>query len=393
MVQTEDGIIDISDYIVSGSVNRVLNEVSTAQLVIRNPFKKFTKPGNPTFHPMDAIQIWGSRYKQHPVQLFTGYLDTTPYLQLFPGTCTLSASCTLKRLLYTYWDPGLPYIWSWLGKWGWRADPTTGTILSPKQFADSGTQTGESHRQVENALLTDGSIGNLLFNFLVDVGNWKGDKDPRDSQVLIEKLPDGIVATISAMMQKFQKDDAEMEQEVQKFFSDLVGQYTGGGSLGGGGSTGGGLTGGTAAPPPGKAATPEQIAAAMLRAGFPCDVQIIANGIATTWGESQWGAIDQPPGGCCHGYWQINVSVGNSSLQCAMDLDCATKVALGLWKNAGNCFACIPGPNPWQGGTDHTTNGKYIAIAKKVINEMCGSGNSGKGGGKSGGHSQGRQHG
>lgn len=376
MVRTNDGIIDISDYIVSGSVNRVLNEVSTAELVIRNPYKKFTKLGNPTFRPMDDIQIWGSRYKEHPVQLFTGYLDTTPYLQLFPGTCTLQASCTLKRLLHTYWDPGLPAVWSWLYKWGWYPDPTTGQILNPKSFQQSSgidQSNVNKNKNLEDALITDGSIGNLLFHFLTDIGKWQGDKDPKDSQVLIEKLPDGIITTVSAMMEQYQKDDAETEAQVQSFFADLVGQYTPGSTAASGGDTGGGArSGGTKAPPPGHAATPEQIGCAMLRAGFPCDPQVIANGIQTSYNESRWGAIDQPPSGCCHGYWQINVQVGNASMTCALDLDCASKVAYKLWSGAGHCFACQPGPNPWQAGTDSASN--FQDVAKKCIKDVCGSG-------------------
>src|SRR5574338_1296469 len=91
-VNTQSGVIDISDFIVSGTVQRVVNEVSTAELIIRNPGKRFTDPGNPTFRPMDGITIFGSRHKSRPVQLFTGYIDQSPYMQLYPGTATLRAS-------------------------------------------------------------------------------------------------------------------------------------------------------------------------------------------------------------------------------------------------------------------------------------------------------------
>jgi hypothetical protein len=80
---------------------------------------------------------------------------------------------------------------------------------------------------------------------MVDIGKWEGSKDPNESQVLIEKLPDGIIATVSHLMDKFQKDDAETLTELQKFYGDLIGQYSGGGSLGTGTGSTGGNTGST----------------------------------------------------------------------------------------------------------------------------------------------------
>jgi hypothetical protein len=374
MIRTRDGVIDISDYIVSGTVNRVLNEVSTAELIIRNPYKKFTTKGNPTFRPMDDIQIWGSRYKDHPVQLFTGYLDTTPYLQLFPGTCSLQASCTLKRLLHTYWDPGLPYVWNWLGKWGWQVDPTSGSIISPKQFTQSSginASDGVSKQELNNALLTDGSVGNLLFNFLVDVGKWKGSKDPNESQVLIEKLPDGIVSTVSAMMEQYQKDDAETEAEVKKFFSDLIGQYTPGSTSAPSGDIGGGTTGSadlSKAPkalrdfPRKKVYTKDELVKLCRAAGFPdpayaADVSFCESAGGQSDADSPIGGVNTGSSSgncCCHGLWQLylgNSPVDNSVFSCdKKGLDNANDPLVSTWyvaqyiKGGGSWF-------PWDCAT------------------------------------------
>src|SRR4051812_27378754 len=101
--------LDISDYVVRGEVHRRINAVSSATLELRNPNQLWTLPGAPMFHPMDPITIFLSRLRGRPIQVFTGYLDTTPYIQLYPGTVTLEASCTLKRVQYTFWDPALPY--------------------------------------------------------------------------------------------------------------------------------------------------------------------------------------------------------------------------------------------------------------------------------------------
>jgi hypothetical protein len=68
----------------------------------------------PLFSPMDPITIYLQRVRGRPVRVFTGFLDRTPYLQLYPGVIQLKASCTLKRLLYTYFDPALPYTQTFL---------------------------------------------------------------------------------------------------------------------------------------------------------------------------------------------------------------------------------------------------------------------------------------
>lgn len=115
-------IHDVSKYVVSGSINRKINQVSTATIELRNPDRIFTNPISATgvaFHPMDPITIYLQRLKDHPVRVFTGYLDKTPYYQMYPGSIKIEASCTLKRLLYTFFDPALPYTQAFLGAHGW----------------------------------------------------------------------------------------------------------------------------------------------------------------------------------------------------------------------------------------------------------------------------------
>lgn len=135
-------IIDLTGYTTAGTVNRVINQVSSAEITIRNPQKMWTKPGNPTFHPMDTITIFMMRRKGFPIQVFTGYLDRTPYYQLYPGTCTLTASCTLKRLLHTYFDAALPYTFEFMAKYGWM--PTSAGMVNPSAQAASGTSDSSS---------------------------------------------------------------------------------------------------------------------------------------------------------------------------------------------------------------------------------------------------------
>lgn len=123
---SQGNIHDLTHYVVAGQVDRLVDQVSTANITLRNPNHLFTvhtddegKIVEPTFSPMDPITIFLRRVRNHPVRVFTGFLDQTPYLQLYPGTVTLRASCTLKRLLHTYFDPALPYTMSFLTHYGW----------------------------------------------------------------------------------------------------------------------------------------------------------------------------------------------------------------------------------------------------------------------------------
>lgn len=97
-----EGRVDVSADIESGSVNRVLNTVSTADLTLANPNRKYDN----LFTPNDRIVIFLKRIRW--VQVFAGYLNTVPYRSLVPRSVNLSASCTLKKPQYHFWDPGTP---------------------------------------------------------------------------------------------------------------------------------------------------------------------------------------------------------------------------------------------------------------------------------------------
>jgi len=366
-VRTEkEGILDISKFIVSGNVNRVVNEVSTAELEIRNPYKRFTSPGDPTFKPMDAITIFMSRFKDRPVQVFTGYLDSTPYLQLFPGTCTLRASCTLKRLLHTYFDAGLPYTLNFMRSVGYQVDVTGGTIFNTTREADRTDSDGKNKKKPQRQV--DGGLGKLLWASLVEIGNWNS-KD-----VLVEDLPRDVTDTLVQLSEEFTKDEKEVKQDIQDFLADLVASP--GINYGGGG--GGSYDG--EGPPSGSVVTPLQVGLEMLRAGFPKDVRVIASGIETMEGESNFGknpnfAVPHDDG--VLGYWQIQLSSHpDVSPKCAMNLRCSTKAAYVIWKDEGlGTFAGNWGPNPWQGGTDNGT--KYRDVARRAIREYESGGTGG----------------
>lgn len=384
-IRTDTGIIDISDFIVRGTVTRVVNEVSTAEITLRNPNKRFTKPGSPTFRPMDAITIFLSRFENHPVQVFTGYLDSTPYLQLFPGTCTVRASCTLKRLLHTYWDPGLYFSNQWLIKHGWLPDPQTGQVLrvpksvkipdgwlpTPQQVSDyldknklpkiePGNVTGADRKKYAqkvwdslnqkdnpNATLqsvegemTDSGFGELMNAALQDIGNW--DKN----EIFIEEIPQSMVETsvsfLKNVLQNSEPLGEDTEANVKQFVERMIGPYNAGSSTGGSNLQTGDFGG--AGPPTGAVVAPVDVGRAMITVNFPADVTVIAEGIGVVNGESGFDgkAVNDSSG--ASGYWQLlgehpACHDGIAPYDTYANLLKSTRIAHCLWQYAGNTFA------------------------------------------------------
>ncbi|WP_028058416.1 hypothetical protein [Candidatus Solirubrobacter pratensis] len=244
-----DGL-DISDYIVSGNVHRRVNAASTLELELRNPNLIWTAPGFPTFHPMDAITVYLTRLKGYPVQAFTGYLDTADAMVLYPGTIKITASCTLKRLLNTFWDPALPYVQNgFLAKYGWNVNPQTGTLFNSDAISKT---LGEA----SNKQLTDGSMGALLFAILKHVGNW-------DSQdIYIEALPSRIKDRMTAIYSELASSNDAVKDQVDALLSKLLGP---GGYGQGGGSGDTGQASGTVPATPDGGYTEATWAAALLK--------------------------------------------------------------------------------------------------------------------------------
>jgi hypothetical protein len=216
-------IIDVSNYVTSGTCNRLINQVSTAEVTIRNPNKIFTKPGKgQVFHPMDPITIFLQRLANQPVRVFTGYLDETVYYQMYPGTITLQASCTLKKLLYTFFDPSLPYVIKFFEKYGW-INTGNGSILSPYQAGSGST----NKTPLSKTILNDASISKLLFAVLEEIGEWNSDN------VFIEPIPqgsNGVASLMAKLMRSYQQEENSTQQEFTAFMSNVIGDSSYGSS-------------------------------------------------------------------------------------------------------------------------------------------------------------------
>ena len=236
-VKTDSGTIDLSPYVVNCQISRKVDDVSKAEIEFRNPrvmqnnkprfmFTEHEIDGKvlPVFHPMDPITITLERLSGKPIQVFTGYCDTVPDVQLFPGTAKISASCTLKRLLHTYWDPALPFVNDFMKNYGWELNQKTGQVrgrADEDPSKDVITQTNN---------LNDSSIANLLYAVLNEVGGWS------PANIYIQPLPTNILSIVGGLFDEITKDNQKVNDEIAKLMHDLVG-FGGFGTAGASGGT------------------------------------------------------------------------------------------------------------------------------------------------------------
>lgn len=215
-------IHDVSAYVTEGSVSRRIDQVSSASFTLRNPDKMFTAHRNddgsvtkPKFYPMDAVTIFLQRVRDRPVRVFTGFLDTAPYLQLFPGMVTFTASCTIKRLQYTYFDPALPFTQTFLNAYGWL--PYNGQWVSSDAFNEFIQDDKDERTTPAKKGGKDGSLANLLYAVLKHIGRWNPD------DVYIEKLDPQVFERMMALAQEYAKDNKEVADKFIKLMKDLAG--------------------------------------------------------------------------------------------------------------------------------------------------------------------------
>jgi hypothetical protein len=97
-------VLDVSDDVISGSVTRVANGVSSFGLQLQNSGRKYDFP-HPVFQPNDRVIVNMKRVSW--VRVLTGYLSQVPVFTIWPGQVTLTGACSLKRLQYWTWDPAL----------------------------------------------------------------------------------------------------------------------------------------------------------------------------------------------------------------------------------------------------------------------------------------------
>ncbi len=231
--------IDISEDIIDGVIERRSNDVSTARFTVQSrrlgknlsdvEDESKNTSENPLLlssiiRPMDRIMVFLKKVK--PKLVFSGYLDLVPLVQFVPEPIVIEASCTLKRLQYTYWDPTLPNVLASFVEMG----------FIPTNYAD-GLTIQEAYKP-DTGKIEDTGFPKLISFLMKDVGGWSSDS------VYIEPLPENWIETARPMLEQVLAEGIRTEENFKSFLSPLMGASMGGGSSDSGpdlGGDGGGL--------------------------------------------------------------------------------------------------------------------------------------------------------
>lgn len=188
-----NGIIDVSGDLTQGTMVRRSDGVSTFSFALQNPFRKYAG----VFTPNDRIIVMMKRISW--VRVFTGYLNQVPLVTAWPSTVQMTASCSLKRLQYWFWDPGLP----------------ASQFMVAQAMASS-----------KNA--DDGGTAAAVLAVLQNVVGWPS------SKVHIAGMPQGWSTWAYKIAKEVKADAASADALAQQFYATLgaggiVGGVTGGG--------------------------------------------------------------------------------------------------------------------------------------------------------------------
>jgi hypothetical protein len=222
-------VYDVSSDVVSGSVTSNINDVSKATFQLRNRYRKWIRSPNDEnlqiFLPMDMVTIWLQRVSGKPIQVFTGYLDEVPYYQAYPGNAVFSATCTLKKLAFTWFDPGLQFFTTWINSvGGWKFNPTTGEAINPtamtqnEQINNIAKDTGQAGPAGTTAAsINDSGFDALLGRFLVEVAGWSTE------DVLIAALPSDLPKLAAQLYTKIEGDTEQDLKNLAAFLAAAMG--------------------------------------------------------------------------------------------------------------------------------------------------------------------------
>jgi cell wall-associated NlpC family hydrolase len=187
-------VLDVSDDLVRGRLIRRVDGVSDLQFTLTNQRRKYDQ----VFTPNDRVTVLMKRVTW--LRVFTGYLNKVPLMTGWPRDVDLTASCSLKRLQYWYWDPESAY---------------TQQMIMDALSAARGS--GKN---------TDGGMTNVVLSILKEVVGWP------ESKAHIAKIPDDWFKTAYKIAEAVDKSAQESDDLAQQFFQSLGGAGTIGGSGG-----------------------------------------------------------------------------------------------------------------------------------------------------------------
>lgn len=182
---TRDGQKDISSDVIGFSLDRVTNGVSTLSLQLDNSHKRYqVKNGRSYLQRMGRVTVSLRRFRH--IQAFTGYFDQVPIYSALPRIVNVTASCTIKRLVHSRWDPAAP----------------ESRVMFPY-----GTAIGAGDVNFDQ---DDGGAGESLFKMVTEVGGFA----PKN--VHIQKWPNTLQSRMSTLAQTiYQRNDQLVNHGMQ----------------------------------------------------------------------------------------------------------------------------------------------------------------------------------
>jgi hypothetical protein len=262
-----NGVLDISEDVTDGHMVRRSDGVSSFRFTLQNPRRKY----DGVFCPNDRIIVMMKRVSW--LRTFTGYLNAVPLVTAWPTSVQITASCSLKRLQYWFWDPGLA-----------ASQNMVAQALSAAKNPD------------------DGGVSNAVLTILQNVVGWPAEK------VHIAGIPQNWITWAYKIAQSVQADAAQADQLAQQFYATLgaggtVGGTTGGGITVGSGALKAGTYGGVTLSASQAAIAVTIYNVAMQMGGSARDAIV---GIMTAYQESKLANIDYGTGSSIGVFQQIS---------------------------------------------------------------------------------------
>ena len=193
-ISTQDnGILDVSDDVTQGSIVRRTSGVSSLNFTLQNARRKY----DGIFAPNDRVIVMMKRLTW--MRVFTGYLNAVPLITAWPMAVQFTASCSLKRLQYYFWDPGLG---------------ASQTLMQTALHANKNPD--------------DGGIANVVVSILNAVVGWP------PGNVHIAGIPQTWTKWAYKIAQDLEAQLAEADALAQQFYAQLGANGVVGGMLPGG---------------------------------------------------------------------------------------------------------------------------------------------------------------
>lgn len=189
------GIVDVTEDLISGTMVRRSDGVSTFDFEINNPQRVYDN----VFTPNDRIVVLMKRLTW--MRTFTGLLNQVPLFSAWPRPVSIRSSCSLKRLQYWYWDPYAP---------------DSITMLNAAAAPTAAGATDQSNESVDHkAGDMQWGITNMALTVLDKVVGWPA------SKVHIAQIPPDWYQVAVKIARSVSQATDQADAAAQKYLDDL----------------------------------------------------------------------------------------------------------------------------------------------------------------------------